>query len=232
MSCSGPKDDPCANPSASPSSLSASPSNPGAGPSSPGASPSKPDEVSSRNPNCSFNLKAAVEGDSTARKERSHRGSLKNCLRGDQGRCSSVAAHGIGLCRNGLGRESRAETRRRGDMSKNSASLRLSGRINLMQRETPNPPSEGGSLSNYNPANHGRLRANTPSWRMGMNPGLSTHATAFFVSSCPRVSHPQLPHSRDRRRARCFSTRRHEDAKTSCWVHPPAGPREARTGHR
>ena len=38
----------------------------------------------------------------------------------------------------------------------------------------------------------------------GMNAVLSTHAPAFFVSSCPRVRHSQLPHPRDRRTRRCF----------------------------
>ncbi len=61
---------------------------------------------------------------------------LKNSLCGDPGTRSSVAAHGIGRCRNRLGGESRADTRRRGVVSKNSASLRLCGRINLMHRET------------------------------------------------------------------------------------------------
>ena len=53
------------------------------------------------------------------------------------GRCPSVAAHGIGRCGNGLGGESPAETLRRGDMSKNSASRRLGVRIHLINREMP-----------------------------------------------------------------------------------------------
>ena len=111
------------------------------------------------------------------------------------------------------GGESPAETQRRGGISKNSASLRLCGRITLMHRETPLggrpwhrplsewawggnrarrrrdaevsartlrlcvsaggspsctrssqiPASPGGTLSIYNPANHGWLPANTPS---------------------------------------------------------------------
>ena len=122
-------------------------------------------------------------------------------IRGDAPRWPPMASAAVAM---GLGRESRAETRRRGDMSKNSASLRLCGRINPLHRETPNrrvsrrrsldlPPSE----SRLAACQHAVVAD-------GMNPVLSTHAPAFFVSSCPRESHSPLPDSRDRPTRRCF----------------------------
>jgi len=72
----------------------------------------------------------------------------------------------------------------------------------------------------------------------GHEPCVSTHAPAFFLSSCPRVSHSLLPDSRDRPTRRCFFliTRRppepgvlspvepegchHGPANPSEWEHP------------
>ena len=137
------------------------------------------------------------------------------------------AAFGIGLRR-----ESRAETRRRGDISKNSASQRLCGRINLMLLETPNPRVRRWEALDPQAGELRKAACQHAAAADGMNPVLSTHARAFFVSSCLRVRHSQLPDSRDRRTRRCFFiTRSHEATKRSCWVRPPAVPRQARTGH-
>ncbi len=62
----------------------------------------------------------------------------------------------------------------------------------------------------------------------GMNPVLSTQAPEFFVSSCLRVRHSQLPGPRDCPATRCFidhtKRRRHEEVLLG-------PPREARIGH-
>ena len=47
----------------------------------------------------------------------------------------------------------------------------------------------------------------SPIPRMCMNLGLGTQAHVFFVSSCPRVRHSQLPHSRGRRTGHCLLPR-------------------------
>ena len=148
---------------------------------------------------------------------------------GDAPRLPPMASAAVGM---GLGRESRAETRRRGGMSKNSASLRLCGRINLMHREAPNPRVSRRNPLELQPC-ESRLAACQHAFVAdGHEPRLEhprPRLLRVFVSSCEPFPASSLTGSPNE--ALFWITRSREDTRKSCRVHPPAVPREARTGH-
>ena len=150
-------------------------------------------------------------------------------IRGDAPRLLPRASAAVGM---GLGRESRPETRRRGGMSKNSAPLRLCGRNNLMHREAPNPRVSRRNPLELQPC-ESRLAACQHAFVAdGHEPRLEhprPRLLRVFVSSCEPFPASSLTGSPNE--ALFWITRSREDTRKSCRVHPPAVPREARTGH-